>query len=164
MTKTLTPACVLPDWMFELTFQQQSVLILALRGPDGIAKNHPMKDVQRAYRGSVLKAAAYGRLLEFDETAYTFMSMEFFANGQNWREIVWRYFQHIDELPHHFHNHLMHGAQILGYKHPDERYRDRWGHFYDKCCNDAHLEPESVQKMDLRLADWGRENWDEERR
>jgi len=31
---------VLQDWVHELTFMQQSVLIAAVRGPDGIRKDH----------------------------------------------------------------------------------------------------------------------------
>jgi hypothetical protein len=38
------------DWMDDLPMQQQSVVVLATRGPDGVAKHHPCKDVVRAYR------------------------------------------------------------------------------------------------------------------
>jgi len=30
------------------------------------------------------------------------------------------YLYSVDEVPHHFHLHLMHAAEILGYKHPDK--------------------------------------------
>lgn len=155
--KTFLP--VLPDWMFLLPLQQQSVLLLALRGPDGIAKHHPMKAVQRAYRGTILKAARYGRMLQQNEEADTFMAMGRFGSYELWKEVCWQYFQHIDALPHHFHNHLMHGAEILGYKHPDSHYRSCWFHFYERCCEDAHVNMETEVQMDKRLGDWGREYW-----
>ena len=50
-------ACVLQDWVLELTMMQQSVLIAAVRGPDGIAKNHVAKLLLRWYRRCILKSA-----------------------------------------------------------------------------------------------------------
>lgn len=153
--------CVFPEWMFRLPFQQQSVLVLALRGPDNIRKHHPMKEVQRAYRGTVLKAARYGRLLEVGEAADSFMGMAPIAQAEEWARVRKDYFNSVDELPHHFHMHLMHGAEILGYKHPDPRLRGAWGAFYLDCCDDAHVPPETEESMDLRLSDWGHKYWSE---
>ena len=48
------------------------------------------------------------------------------ANGNNSRA----FFDHVDELPHHYYMHLMHGAQIAGYKHPNDLFRRRWLDFY----------------------------------
>lgn len=151
---------VIPDWMSKLTFQQQSVLMLALRGPDGVRKHHPMKNIQRAYRGTILKAAVYGRLLAPGEEADSFMSMERIVDVTMWQEDMLMYFHHIDELPHHFHAHLMHGAQILGYKHESFVLRQRWNEFYFRCVDDAHLKIETEAEMDERLNDWGKIHWD----
>jgi len=152
--------CVFPEWMFDLPFQQQSVLVLALRGPDNIRKHHPMKEIQRHYRGTVLKAARYGRLLEMGEPADSFMGLGAFSSLSEWKRAIKEYLNTIDELPHHFHMHLMHGAEILGYKHPDPDIRSFWSFFYVTCCDDAHLpNPESEQEMDARLSDWNREFW-----
>ncbi|MFK3857783.1 hypothetical protein [Agrobacterium pusense] len=152
-------ACVFPEWMFDLPMQQQSVLVLAARGPDGVRKNHPMKDIQRHYRATVLKAARYGRPLATGEPADSFMSLEFIVDERKWLQVQKAYFEHIDEIPHHFHMHLMHGAEILGYKHPDLLMRDRWKQFYFNCCDDAHLPPETEEDMDKRLSDWNRKHW-----
>ena len=153
--------CVFPEWMFTLPFQQQSVLVLALRGPDNVRKHHPMKDIQRHYRASVLKAAYYGRLLNYGEAADSFMGLGYIVERTDWLKITKAYFHHIDELPHHFHMHMMHGAEILGYKHPDIYFRARWNEFYLDCCDDAHLPPETEAQMDARLSDWNREYWAE---
>lgn len=150
---------VFPDWMLELPFQQQSVLVLALRGPDNVRKHHPMKDIQRCYRGTVLKAAKYGRLLEVGEPADSFMGMAPMTDRWAWGTACRDYFHHVDELPHHFHMHLMHGAQILGYKHPNLEIAGLWQMFYYDCCDDAHVEPESMETMDKRLGDWDQEFW-----
>lgn len=154
-------ARVLPDWMASLPMQQQSVLVLALRGPDGIRKHHPCKDIVRYYRGTVLKAARFGRLLHADEKADTFMGMQGFSDEATFRQVMGSYFDCIDELPHHYHMHLMHGAEILGYKHPDELYRKRWFSFYLACLNDSHTpQGETERQMDDRLSDWGRKQWE----
>lgn len=151
---------VQPEWCLGLTVQQQSVLLLAARGPDGIAKTHPCKRVQQAYRATVLIAARYGRSLHWGERADTFMCLGDFSDDRAWRAIVDGFFQTADDLPHHFLMHLLHGAEILGYKHPNRDFRDRWGDFYRRGVKEFHLTPETEQQMDARLSDWGREHWD----
>jgi hypothetical protein len=150
---------VQPEWCRLLPLQQQSVLLLAGRGPDGISKDHPCKDIQRAYRGTIFVAAKHGRLLEFGEKSDNFMSLDKFGDDLIWKDVCDRYFLTVDVLPHHYHLHLLHGAQILGYKHPDSRFRNRWLAFYLHGVRDMHLRPESIDEMDKRLSDWGRLHW-----
>lgn len=156
---TYHKARLLPDWMSGLSLQQQSVLVLALRGPDGIPKHHACKDIQRAYRGSVIQAARFGRMLEWGEAADSFMSLEIIADPGAWELAVARFFREIDALPHHFIAHLAHGAQILGHKHPDWRFQSRWLGFYERWCDDLHVNRENEAQMDQRLGDWGRTDW-----
>lgn len=152
---------VQPAWCRELPIQQQSVLFLAARGPDGIAKAHPCKDVVRAYRGTVLVAARYGRPLEWGEDSVgdDFMDLSLLSDDVAWAEVVRKFFRHHDELPHHYLMHLAHGAQIIGYKHPDQRIRQRWRLFYELIVHDLHLHPEAEADMDYRLNDWGQSEW-----
>lgn len=150
---------VQPEWCRKLPLQQQSVLFLAARGPDGIDKTHPCKDVQRAYRGTVFRAGRYGRCLYWGERADSFMSLDLFGQDLEWADIVKRFFLTVDSLPHHYLMHLLHGAQILGYKHPDEKFRKRWREFYERGVEDLHLHPETEEEMDARLADWERKEW-----
>lgn len=151
---------VQPEWCLNLTVQQQSVLLLAARGPDGIAKYHPCKDVHRAYRGSVLIAAKFGRPLNWGEKADSFMSLDMFSDIVFWEVKVEDFFKHADDLPHHYYMHLMHGAEILGYKHPDVRFRTRWHKFYLQCVEELHLTAETEAEMDARLGDWDRQEWE----
>jgi hypothetical protein len=164
------PRSVQPTWMVMLPLQQQSVLLLAARGPDGIGKSHPAKVVQRAYRATVLLAGRYGRPLEWGEKGDSFMCLEQFARNDpkvgedgwklpTWADAVDDFFREMDTLPHHFLMHLYHGAQILGYKHPDSRFANRWGSFYLRACDDLHLQHENERQMDARLWDWGRAEW-----
>lgn len=147
------PMSVQPEWMTFLPLQMQSVLLLAARGPDGVAKYHPCKNVVRAYRGTVLVAAARKRTLDFGEKADSFMSLDRFAEESLWAEDCKMFFDVIDELPHHYLMHLMHGAEILGYKHPDVRFGNRWIKFYYQMCEDMHLPPEAEVELNLRLND-----------
>lgn len=158
-----TPICVHQPWMLQLPLQMQSVIALAMRGHDGKPKEILSKLILRAYRGTVLLAAKYGRPLHWGEKADDFMSMEILAEEKHWAQLVYNYKESHDELSNHFFAHLMHGAQIIGYKHPDPRFRHRWTMFYLACVSAMHLEPESEETMDLRLSDWGHQHWDNPR-
>jgi hypothetical protein len=156
-----TRVSVQPEWCLDLPLQQQSVLLLAARGPDGIAKSHPSKRVQRAYRACVLHAAYEGGLMQWGQghDHNTFMGLDEFGNNVLWQANIHWFFMSADDLPHHFLMHLLHGAEILGYKHPDERFWQRWRDFYLKGCEEMHLTPETESEMDERLNDWNREHW-----
>lgn len=155
-----TSTSVQPLWFSYLPLQQQSVIFLAMRGHDGKAKEITSKFILRAYRGTVLMAAKYGRILRFGEKADTFMSLDEFADWDHWVKLVDDYRENHDELSVHFYSHLMHGAQIVGYKHPDERFRARWEYFYLQSVSALHLNPETEEQMDKRLSDWGQQYWD----
>lgn len=147
--------CVLPQWMLKLSFQQQSVLLLALRGPDGVRKEHPAKTITTAYRATLLRAAMRQRFLYLGEQADSFMSLDVFADVKAWTAEIKTFFKHVDELPHHYVAHMAHAAQIIACKHPDQTMRTHWGWFYSKWCDDLHVNPETEAEMDNRLDDWG---------
>jgi hypothetical protein len=155
------PACrVTPEWMDTLSCQQQTVILLATRGPDGIRKDHPCKDITRAYRGTVFRAAMFGRWLEPGEHGDDFMSLRDMRNLSIWDTVVKQYLRSVDELPHHYHLHLMHGAHIIGCYHPENSIGRGWHYFYMKCCDDMHVNYETKEQMDERLDDWERKYWD----
>jgi len=54
--------------------------------------------------------------------------------------------------------HLIHAAEILGYKHPIIYIRRFWNIFYLDGVKDLHLHPETEAEMDKRLGDV-KENW-----
>lgn len=155
----MNPISVQPVWCQNLPLQQQSVLFLAARGPDGVAKYHPSKPIHVAYRGTICMAGKYGRMLAWGEKADSFMSLHVFSDDQAWDAAVDAWFSHCDSLDYHYLLHFYHGVEILGYKHPDQRFRDRWLKFYLKACEWMHVNPETEEQMDRRLGDWGREHW-----
>ncbi|WP_441256446.1 hypothetical protein AB7Z32_23905 [Bradyrhizobium sp. 482_C4_N1_1] len=158
----MTTPSVFQEWIFETTMQQQSVLVLACRGPDGIRKFHPTKKIVARYRASVMKAAYLGRAMKSGEgDATTFMTLEGFDEDVAWRGLCNMFFNGIDTLPHHFTLHLAHGAEIIGYKHPDPHFLRRWHEFYRRCCDDFYMTHETEHQMDRRLSDWDRAHWGE---
>lgn len=159
---------VLQPWVQELTMMQQSVLIAAVRGPDGLRKNHPVKVLMRWYRRSFLVSAMNRRIytdpFEKGGGSFTGPFEKHHAQDMGLTEVHnvgWAtldrvrgvYLNHVDEIPHHFQLHLMHAAEILGYKHPEARVRDWWREFYEMIVRDAHLTPETEEEMDFRLGD-----------
>ena len=151
---------VMHPWVEQLSLMQQSVLIAAVRAPDGMRKDHPVKVIMRWYRRCILLSALDGAILAdpyvpgggsftgpFTARHAADMGIDHFDQV---REVYLRY---IDDMPHHFQLHMMHAAEILGYKHPDDPIRAWWQLFYRMIVNDAHLHPESETSMDTRLSD-----------
>lgn len=48
---------VVQDWLSELSMKQQTVLLAAFRGCDGLSKHDPSKHFTKIMRGSILKNA-----------------------------------------------------------------------------------------------------------
>lgn len=169
---------VLQPWALDLSYMQQSVLISAVRAPDGMRKDHPVKVIMRWYRRCLLLSAFDGRAIlnpfksgggsftgPFTENHARSMGLVstemenaiLYGADINWWPIFNQvrdvYLRHVDEMPHHFQLHMMHAAQIMGYKHDDPDIRIWWQEFYGMIVDDAHLYPEPEPAMDLRLSD-----------
>lgn len=159
--------CVLQEWVCGLTYMQQTVLMTATRAPDGLRKDHPVKVILRWYRRCILLSAFDGAVLGTPHVSgggsftgpFTHRHADAMGIASNtslphrFDEVRKVYLRHVDEMPHHFQLHMMHGAQILGYKHPNVQHRRWWNEFYLMIVNDAHLFPESEVLMDMRLGD-----------
>lgn len=162
MTSKASGVWVWQAWLGQLPMQMQSVLSLACRGPDTVEKNHQCKGVIRRYRATILKSAYYGRSLKPDDVETDFMSLAFFSGSEFWDIEMQKYFDVVDVVPHHYHLHLLHGAEIIGYHHPNRLFRERWSRFYFKGCDNMHLNPETQKQLDARLSDWGQKHWGED--
>lgn len=146
---------LLPDWVANLSLQQQAVLVLALRGPDGFPKKHPSKLILYRYRACLLKNAKTGCSLMPRDHLPSFMVFDFSSEG--WRHAMSSFRDVEDELPLHYYTHLMHGAQVLAYKYPNDGHvRGCWWEFYKQCCDYLHAPPETERALDERLGDFGR--------
>lgn len=161
-----TPRSVIQEWVTRLPMMQQTVLLTAVRGPDGLPKYHPTKFVLRWYRRCILLSALDGKVLtdptEPNGGSFTGPSLDEKWIGFPWHpgmdKRVTEYLRSLDEVPHHFQLHLMHAVEILGYKHPDAEIRHWWERVYARLVHDMHLWPETEDQLDQRLGDT-REGW-----
>lgn len=153
---------VFQEWTSALPMMQQTVLLTAVRGPDGLPKYGPCKYLLRWFRRCILLSAMDKRALttpyENNGGSFTGPSITIKPGQENdWEELmeplIAGYLQSLDAIPHHFQLHFMHAAEILGYKHPDTRIREWWCALYLRLVKDMHLYPESEQQMDERLGD-----------
>lgn len=166
MPKQFKEESVLHDWVHRLTFQMQALLLTAMRGPDENNKYNAAKAIIRYLRGIVIKPAGdwhgkndndfmWGEYIGkhvspagngFSETTQDIGTFRYYA-GKFWEDH--------DEYPHHFIMHLVHCAEVAGYKHPDNTIRSLWLEFYLEACNAFHMNPESEDELDKRLSDFG---------
>lgn len=147
MPKKKLKESVLHDWVTTLTFQMQALLLTAMRGPDENNKFNAAKSLIRYLRGCVIKPA--GKWHGHNDN--DFMWGEY----NQFQKFASTFFQDHDEYPHHFIMHLIHCAEVVGYKHPNRVVRHHWRNFYMQACDAFHMRPESEKQMDRRLNDFG---------
>ena len=176
---------VLQAWVGEIPMMQQTVLLTAIRGPDGVSKYNSCKMLLRWYRRCVLLSAMDKKVLtepySLNGGSFTgpsvHMDAEYIAKMHtpvfgaaypevhdqlNWwfamDTVVSAYLRDVDAIPHHFQMHLMHAIEILGYKHPQRHIGDWWHRVYVRLVRALHLAPETKEELDKRLGDT-REGW-----
>ena len=141
----------------------QAVLLSAIRGPDGITKETPAKNLLRWYRRCVL-ISAFDKVAitnpvdprggsftgpslaacELDELGWWQLGMD---------KVVTEYLKDCDQYPLHYHLHFLHAVEIVGYKHPYPKIRAWWFSTYKRMVHDMHMLPESETLLDERLGD-----------
>ena len=139
---------------------QQTVLLTAIRGPDGIGKYGATKMLLRWFRRCVLLSAMDGKELisPMDPAGGSFTGPSVTVEGEtHWTVLMDRhvsdYLKQQDELPFHFQMHFMHAIEILGYQHPNKIVRAWWNGVYIRLVNALHLHPETREEMNERLGD-----------
>lgn len=133
---------VVKDWLIEhCSFKQQTVLLSALRGCDGIAKEDPTKTLTRHFRSVILKDA--------HSNAREGSFMKPIGINEAWC----RFLEQPDRYPVHWLMHFMHAVEIVGYYHPHQITRAYWFDAYVCMCKMLHVNPETKQQLEERLAD-----------
>ncbi len=127
---------VLQDWMGELPWKQQSVILSSLRGPD-THRPESVKKVTRWLRAITQNNADNSTdymkdvgLPEFEplRTELEFCTVHYFC-------------------------HLLHTFEIIGYSHPVEDIRNLSRGYYERLANALHLNPETQEQLNKRLED-----------
>lgn len=147
MPKTKQFESVLHDWVHGLTFQMQALLMTGMRGPDENNKFNSAKAIVRYLRGAVIKPA--GDWHRKNDNDFMWGEYRKFGDYAN------KFWGDHDEFPHHFIMHLLHCAEVVGYKHPNAQMRNYWLQFYLQACESFHMSPEEEDEMDARLNDFG---------
>jgi hypothetical protein len=141
--KTENKQSVIKDWVSELPFTQQALLMLSLRGADGMGKYNTAKEIVHYMRDVILHAA----YPNYNGKPEGFMRGDY----ENWETIVKSFFIDVDAYPLHFYLHLIHAAEVVGYNHPDEEIAQCWLSFYLYACKRLHMNPETITGLNERL-------------
>ncbi|MBI2004187.1 hypothetical protein HYS72_01855 [Candidatus Pacearchaeota archaeon] len=127
---------VLQDWMGNLPWKQQSVILSSLRGPD---THRPInvKKVTRWLREITQNCADpstdYMKKLELPQLNELKEDLEFCSV--------------------HYFCHLLHTFEIIGYTHPDIKIKNIANNYYSGLVDALHLNPENKEQMNKRLED-----------
>lgn len=130
---------VVQDWVSQCTLKQQTVLLSAIRGCDGIAKEDPSKKFTRALRSVVLHNASPDDGV-FMQNSITSEAIEEFTGD-------------LDRYPLHWVTHFTHATEIIGYKHPIRKVQLNWLAVYHRLVTALHFQPEVEADLDARLSD-----------
>jgi hypothetical protein len=142
--KTSPTESVVKEWISELPFTQQALLMLSLRGPDGVEKYSGAKFILYFIRDVILKAA-YPYDGKFEKGG--FMRSDY----ENFSTVADAFFDDLDAYPMHFLMHFIHAAEVIGYHHPDDKIRNHWFNFYCFACECLHMKPENQYELNQRL-------------
>lgn len=129
---------VLQRWVANLPLKMQAVLISAIRRPD-IGGGEKVTNAVRWLRYHVLVDGNNGKGSFLKTTEDPICSKEFMT------ELV--------TCSLHFTLHLVHAYEIIARKHNNGLVRMVACSFYDGCCCSMHLNPETYDEMQMRLAD-----------
>lgn len=154
---------VVQEWALRCSLMQQSVLLGIIRGPDGVAKYHPVKPILRWYRRCLLLSALDGEVIDnpADHRGGSFTGPSFKSaypvDAIEWERSMVAYvdnfMQTMDEMPIHYWLHMLHAVEIMGYKHDNARIADWWMMLYRRMVHAMHVFPESREELDMRLGD-----------
>ncbi len=131
---------VVQEWMSgdNISWKQQTVILTALRGCDSFS-NQLMEKIKKKLRNTVLKNAGAS-------------NQSFMSEGMSLDD-VYKFTQDCDKAPNHYHMHVLHAFEIIGYKHPDFEIREWFMSAYSIMVDSMHVRPETEKQCDARLAD-----------
>lgn len=133
----MTKGSVLLDWVSELGWKQQSVVLSGLRGPD----NHHSPNIKKISRW--IRAITQNNA----DPSHSYMKITDLPTVNDFEDEF--YFAST-----HYSLHLLFALEIIGYKHPDPSIAKIALDYYMALVDDVyHLKPESEQDLDSRLQD-----------
>ncbi len=130
----------LQEWMDELSVKKQTVMLMALRGPD-VGMSKELKPLIRFIRSIVL--------INADPTKNFMQNVDFMTI----KEMEHQNPAVIDALPGHVIHHLCLALQVIGYDHPDTDIRTKALSTYKDIGHVLALVPMNEKQYRSRLRD-----------
>ncbi len=131
---------VLQPWLEEIPIRMQSTLLLSLRGPD-THRAPEIKKVQRWMRSLAFRPGNPANVKEFMTDINDVPVLQ--EKNDLARELEF--------CTQHFYSHLMHGLEVIAYRHPDEAVSTRAGFLFHGMSHLMHLDPECEEDFEHRL-------------
>lgn len=135
---------VLQDWVMELPLREQGTLLTAVRGCD-LTPKHPLDSIERQLVAAI--RCAFMNPADVRE-----VGIEPGAFFQPEPPMGWKA-SCLGHYPQHWYSHLMHAAEVVGYRHPNERLAKMWWTIYKRMACSLHLYPETRAEMIERLSE-----------
>lgn len=131
-------SAVLQDWVCDLSWKKQTVLLVSLRSPDTLT-TLAFKKITIWLRTKVLNNAD-------PQTGFMHGNLQTLP-----------LFEHMDReferLPLHTAHHIMLACEVIGFEHPDPDIRSTAWKFYSDSVDAQHLNPETRDQYESRYAD-----------
>jgi hypothetical protein len=131
------------DWVQELPWKMQSVMLTSTRGPD----NHRYGSVK------ILNRWIRGQLFHDADPANPFIAEGSDPDNLLERDFVAALQRELEYTTVHYYSHVLHTLEIIGYKHPEMEVWSVARELYSRLCHELHVIPESPSMLDNRLAD-----------
>lgn len=131
--------CVVQDWVLSMPLKMQAVLLMSLRGPD-THRAPGIKKMTRWLRGLTFVPGDPKNVVEF---MLVDLPPRLKEKNDTHRELEF--------ASQHFYSHLMHGLEVVGYRHPDGIIRAWALDLYKDMCDLFHLNYETFEQHEHRL-------------
>lgn len=137
---------VLQDWVMELPRREQGTLLTGVRGCD-VTPKLPLDSVERRLVGAIRCAfmnPADPREVGVEPGCFFIPEP---PDPATWKA------SELGHYPLHWVSHVMHCAEIVGYRHPDAKVAAKWRAIYRKIVHSLHLNIESRDEVIARLSE-----------
>ena len=139
------PTSILYDWVMNLGLREQGILLAAIRGCDGMAKEDTTKSIMRELRGLILvpydprelEASDKGFMVGFPSRAV--------------EESFPKLLKSLDQYPVHFLFHMLFAMEVIGFRHPLASVRIIYHERYTLIVRKLHLNPETFAQYQARV-------------
>lgn len=135
---------VLQDWVTELPLREQGTLLTCVRGCD-LTPKYPLDSTARKLVG----ALRYAFMVPCDPREVDAEPGCFFISQP---PLDWKASE-LGHYPQHWLSHVMHAAEVIGWRHPDEDLRFAFRSIYFKIVRSLHLNPETFEQFEARLSE-----------